>query len=173
MTQAVAGKTRIHIAGIIQKRHPLSGNKRLYHGARRIQQRAPVRAIGKRTLRGHRYETVQPAATQQLQKKRLDLILAVMRGEQHPARRQTRRQCLITQQSRLGFQTLARCRLPVETQHLATNPARRRFTHTKRAPLATRRRPAMIDITGDKRCRKPLPLRDERLQQRHAVAPTA
>ena len=31
----------------------------------------------------------------------------------------------------------------------------------------------MIHITGDKRCRKPLPLRDERLQQRHAVTPTA
>ena len=110
----------------------------------------------------HRRQTVQPAATHRLQYKRLRLIVAVMRGEQHTARGQTRRQRLVTQRPRPRFGIAAAVR-PVQFDDFTWHAARRRFALAKHAPVRARCRPAMIDVTGEQRRRQPRASQGERL----------
>ena len=131
-----------------------------------------MRATRKGAPCRHRRQTVETAATQRLQKKRLRLIVAVMRGEQHTARRQTRRQRLVTQRPRPRFGIAAAVR-PVQFDDFTWHVARRSLVLAKRAPICARCRPAVIDVTGEQRRCQPRALQGERLQQRHAVAPAA
>ena len=170
--QAVARVVRVGIARVIEIGNAFCRDKRLNRRARHIEQRPPMFAARKGAPRRHRRQTVQPAATQRLQYKRLRLIVAVVCGEQHTARGQKRRQRLVTQRPRPRFGIAAAVR-PVQFDDFTWHAARRRFALAKHAPICARCRPAVIDVTGEQRRCQPRALQGERLQQRHAVAPAA
>ena len=160
--QAVARVVRVVIAGVIEIGNAFCRDKRLNHRARHIEQRPPMFAARKGAPRRHRRQTVQSAATQRLQYKRLRLIVAVVCGEQHTARGQKRRQRLVTQRPRPRFGIAAAVR-PVQFDDFTRHAARRRLALAKHAPIRARCRPAVIDVTGEQRRRQPRASQGERL----------